>query len=137
MPEAGTRIQCLFSACMGFMGGDLRAAQRPAAAEANDEGRPEDPGFLHGNKRCNGVPLMTFLHVHPDQVYTHVDAPSATFLRQGWLLLLAITLLYAPVLAYLFYDWSNNSDYSHGFFIPPIAAFFLWRKRNVLRSLPA
>ncbi len=45
-------------------------------------------------------------------------------------------LLYAPTLAYLFHDWWRNADYSHGFFIPPIAAFFLWRKREVLRSLP-
>ena len=48
-----------------------------------------------------------------------------------------VLLMYAPTLAYLFHDWWHNPDYSHGFFIPPIAAFFLWRKRDLLLSLPA
>jgi exosortase len=46
-------------------------------------------------------------------------------------------LLYAPTLSYLFYDWWHNPDYSHGFFIPPVVAFFLWRKGKVLRDLPS
>jgi exosortase len=58
-------------------------------------------------------------------------------LSPGWVLVAATLLLYAPTLSYLFYDWWHNPDYSHGFFIPPIAAFFIWRKRQVLRSLVA
>jgi exosortase len=54
----------------------------------------------------------------------------------GWFFLAATVALYAPTLSYLFHDWWHNADYSHGFFIPPIAAFFLWRKRQLLRSLP-
>jgi exosortase len=54
----------------------------------------------------------------------------------AWILLATTVVLYAPTLAYLFHDWWHNPDYSHGFFIPPIAAFFLWRKRGVLRGLP-
>jgi exosortase len=53
-----------------------------------------------------------------------------------WLLLGATVLLYAPTLSYLFYDWWHNPDYSHGFFIPLVASFLLWRKRKVLRALP-
>jgi exosortase len=79
---------------------------------------------------------MSSINVRPEQVYSQVNAPSLAFLRQGWPLVVAIILLYAPTLSYLFYDWWHNPDYSHGFFIPPIAAFFLWRKRDILRSLP-
>lgn len=79
---------------------------------------------------------MNSINVRPEQVCLQVDAPSFAFLRRGWLLVVAIILLYGPTLSYLFYDWWYNPDYSHGFFIPPIVAFFLWRKRNVLRGLP-
>jgi exosortase D (VPLPA-CTERM-specific) len=62
--------------------------------------------------------------------------PWTGCLRKGCLLAAGIILLYGPTLSYLFHDWWYNPDYSHGFFIPPIAAFFLWRKRKLLRSLP-
>jgi len=61
--------------------------------------------------------------------------PSLPSLGRWGVLLATVGTLYAPTLGYLFYDWWHNADYSHGFFIPPIAAFFLWRKREVLRSL--
>jgi len=65
-----------------------------------------------------------------------VATPKARWPLSGWLLVATAILVYAPTLAYLFHDWWHNPDYSHGFFIPPIVAFFLWRKRKVLRSLP-
>ncbi len=65
-----------------------------------------------------------------------IAAPDFPWVRQGWFLWAAVLLLYAPTLSYLFYAWWDNAEYSHGFFIPPIAAFFLWRKRRLLRELP-
>jgi len=62
--------------------------------------------------------------------------PSSRRLGVVWFLLAATVVLYGPTLSYLFHDWWHSADYSHGFFIPPIAAFFLWRKRQLLRSLP-
>jgi len=47
-----------------------------------------------------------------------------------------LLLAYAPTLSRLVSSWWQDPDYSHGFFIPPIAAFFLWQKREVLRRLP-
>jgi exosortase len=65
-----------------------------------------------------------------------VATPWTAYALNTAFLVCLVLLLYAPTLSYLFHDWWHNADYSHGFFIPPIAAFFLWRKRQLLRSLP-
>jgi len=57
--------------------------------------------------------------------------------RLRLLLGVVVGVLYAPTLYSLFDDWLHNPDYSHGIFIPPIVALYLWRKREVLRGLPA
>jgi exosortase len=31
-------------------------------------------------------------------------------------------------------DWANDDNYSHGFLIPPVAAYFAWERRDRLRS---
>ena len=67
---------------------------------------------------------------------TRLSAPLRSPFARWGLLLATIGALYAPTLGHLFKDWLRNPDYSHGFFIPPIAAVFLWRKRQILRSLP-
>lgn len=59
----------------------------------------------------------------------------SSYIRWG-LLLATMGVLYGPTLYNLFKDWLHNPDYSQGFFIPPIAAAYLWRKRQILRSLP-
>jgi len=41
--------------------------------------------------------------------------------------------LYADVFAALIRQWSNDDDYSHGFFVIPLAAFFTWERRDALR----
>jgi exosortase len=40
--------------------------------------------------------------------------------------------LYADVFARLVSDWANDDNYSHGFLIPPLAAYFLWERRDRL-----
>lgn len=48
------------------------------------------------------------------------------------------------VLSIVFYDglkgmigaWSGREEYSHGFVLPFVAAFFIWQKKDVLRALP-
>jgi len=55
-----------------------------------------------------------------------------------WLVLLAaVGLAYARILAHLGQTWWAQPDYSHGLFIPFLAVFFLWRKKEALRSLEA
>ncbi len=41
-----------------------------------------------------------------------------------------VTLLFSSTLAWLIYNWLNNAYYSHGFLVPLISGFFLWRRRD-------
>lgn len=52
-------------------------------------------------------------------------------------LLIAVLLSvdYYRVLAKLVLDWWQISDFSHGFLVPPFAAYVLWRKRDRLLSI--
>jgi exosortase len=44
--------------------------------------------------------------------------------------------LYGDVLASLVRQWSTDDNYSHGFFVVPLAAFFAWERRDALLSAP-
>jgi exosortase len=44
--------------------------------------------------------------------------------------------VYAPVLAGLVRQWSSDDNYSHGYFVIPLAAYFAWERREALRSAP-
>jgi exosortase len=52
------------------------------------------------------------------------------------LLVLSFFVLYWRVIQKLVSDWANDDNYSHGFFIVPVAAFFVWERRKTLASLP-
>jgi len=49
--------------------------------------------------------------------------------------LLAV-LLYAPILYYMVLHWQAVDDYSHGFLIAPLAAFFAWERRREFQRTP-
>jgi exosortase len=42
---------------------------------------------------------------------------------------------YAPLLAGLARQWSTDPDMSHGFFVLPVAAYLVWRRRAELREI--
>jgi exosortase len=44
----------------------------------------------------------------------------------------AVGWLYSGVLAALARQWATDDDYSHGFFVVPLAAFFAWERRAAL-----
>ena len=62
--------------------------------------------------------------------------PLSRWLRDGWLLIAAVGLVYAPTLWHLAKTWWTSEDYSFGLFIPFIILFFLWRTCDDLRRLP-
>lgn len=47
-----------------------------------------------------------------------------------------VAILYGPVLGSLVRQWWNDPNYSHGFFVPLIAGYILWRERNRWRGMP-
>ena len=50
-------------------------------------------------------------------------------------LLLSFFILYLRVILKLIHDWINDSNYSHGFFIPLIACYIIWQRREKLLKL--
>jgi len=54
-----------------------------------------------------------------------------------WQVLLVgtVCVLYESVLIGLCEDWWGNPDYSHGFFVPPLSGYFIWRQRKELATL--
>lgn len=63
---------------------------------------------------------------------SHAEVPWGSIL---WFsVLLAIT--YFTVIKLLAAQWSVDEDVSHGFFVPPIAAYITWQRRQELFSTP-
>lgn len=62
--------------------------------------------------------------------------PSARSLRlAGWLLaLVGLLLAYTGTMKILFGVWRHNPNYSHGFLIPAVAVWLVWRDRVALRD---
>ena len=51
-------------------------------------------------------------------------------------LVAALAYAYADIARALVIKWSEDENYSHGFVILPLAAYFAWRRRSALRALP-
>jgi exosortase len=51
-------------------------------------------------------------------------------------LVVALGWLYADVIPALVRQWTADPDYSHGFFVVPLAAFFTWECRDALARTP-
>ncbi len=54
---------------------------------------------------------------------------------QGLLLVAALTLLYAPVIKLLVWQWFNDADYSHGILVPFLSAYLIWARRDKLAQI--
>ena len=52
------------------------------------------------------------------------------------LLIASFLALYWSVIRKLIFDWTNDDNYSHGFFIVPLAALFVWERRHRLAASP-
>jgi exosortase len=49
----------------------------------------------------------------------------------------SIVALYAQTLTSLARQWASDDDFSHGFFVIPIAAYFVWERRAAFIQAPA
>jgi exosortase len=52
----------------------------------------------------------------------------------AWFAVLLI-VAYFPVLQHLVEQWSNDEDVSHGFFVPLVAGFIAWQRREQILSI--
>jgi exosortase len=61
------------------------------------------------------------------------------FGRNEWILtgviLTALLCLYLPFIKKLIADWGTNDDYSHGYFIPFLSAYFIYSLRDELKII--
>src|SRR5512141_623463 len=68
-----------------------------------------------------------------------VETRAIPWVAVAWFTVLLI-LAYFPVLLHLVEQWSTDEDVSHGFFVPLVAAFIVWQRRQqilVLHYRPA
>ena len=61
--------------------------------------------------------------------------PAQLLTPVAWFLALLI-LCYLPVLAMLVKQWNDDPDMGHGFFVPVIAGYVAWQKRDELLAAP-
>jgi exosortase len=65
-----------------------------------------------------------------------VSRPRVAAALAATLIVAAFAWLYSDVLPGLVRQWAADADYSHGFFVVPLAAFFAWECREALRDVP-
>lgn len=67
------------------------------------------------------------------------DAPAASAPRIPWVAIAwflgLLILCYAPVLDRLVHQWNNDEDMGHGFFVPAVAAYIAWQRKDELFAL--
>ncbi len=92
--------------------------------------KPNPTGGIHV-KRVDATPSV----VEESRSFTTWLREHATLLTGGLVAGLLI-LLYHQVMFRLGSDWYVDPDYSHGFLVPLMSAYFAWERRDVLWQLP-
>jgi len=62
--------------------------------------------------------------------------PIRTTLLKSAIIVACLVLLYFRVLQGLVSDWIHMPDFSHGFLIPFVSIYFVYERRNQLKTLP-
>src|SRR5215203_327495 len=63
------------------------------------------------------------------------QAPEIPWISLAWFFGLLV-LCYGPVLVRLVNQWNNDEDMGHGFFVPVIAGYIAWQKKDELLKYP-
>src|SRR3954447_3238086 len=69
--------------------------------------------------------------VFPAPAVEVAEKPSIPWVSLAWFAGLLI-LCYFPILYRLVVQWNNDDDMGHGFFVPVIAGYIAWQKRDEL-----
>ena len=64
------------------------------------------------------------------------NTPSFPLIVLGMFVLGVVAILYRDVVQELVRVWGTDTNYSHGFLIPPIAAFLAWERRDRFLAAP-
>lgn len=112
--------------------GRSRVDARPDRA-LHERARTPRVEVRKGDSRCEGWLAGSTLWCRA--VSGTRAAPSP---RIGWGVLLgvAVCAVYWDVLAGLARQWASDENYSHGFLIAPLAAYFAWERRAAIVALP-
>jgi exosortase len=65
-----------------------------------------------------------------------VEPPAIPWAVLGWFGAL-IVLCYLPILMHLIRQWNSDDDMGHGFFVPVLAGYIAWQKRDEFMAEPA
>lgn len=66
------------------------------------------------------------------------SSPPGPLAAAPWLLAAgALAWLYGPIVLAMAWNWADDPNYSHGFLVPAISAWLLWRDRRELARLQA
>ncbi|MFN0102715.1 MAG: exosortase/archaeosortase family protein [Bryobacteraceae bacterium] len=63
-------------------------------------------------------------------------SPAMSWVNVGWVLGLLV-LAYLPILIKMATQWTNDDDMGHGFFVPAVAGYIAWRRREELLATEA
>jgi exosortase len=61
---------------------------------------------------------------------------TVPWIRLAWFGALLL-ILFWPVVFAMGQEWANDEDMSHGFFVPAVAAYITWQRRDELAAIPA
>lgn len=75
---------------------------------------------------------MALLHAKAEQTPTAPWAPRTPEIIAAVLVLGVLIVAYAPSFLNLVGHWTRDPNYSHGFFVAPIAALIFWSRRGML-----
>lgn len=62
------------------------------------------------------------------------NSASSTAPRWWWLPFAALAVIYLPAMIDLVENWYNDANYSHGFLIPLVSGYLLYKKRELLSA---
>jgi exosortase len=65
-----------------------------------------------------------------------VTAPRTREVVVACVLAAVVLWMYGGVVSSLVKQWASDDNYSHGFFVVPLALFFAWERRDALRTAP-
>ena len=105
----------------------LIAGRDPAHTSARSRGVVAENSPACGERTRR--PLATFMY--KDRMTRASDKLVAVGLVLG-----ALVLVYWSVIRGLVDAWSTDDNYSHGFFIVPLAVYFAWERRTAIANAP-